>query len=254
MDRSHTRPSLHVLGSSPAWPNPGEPASSYLIAAGGARILVDCGSGAGAALLALDPAPVDAIVLSHLHFDHVADLVPLAFGLRFGPIAGWPKPRLVAPPGGLAALDRLTEAAGHGADHLQVFERSEYAPGEPLEIGGATLGFATMEHPGGSHAIRLEADGGVLCFSGDTSPTPALAVHARGADVLLCEAAAGEEGNPSPVHLRGSDAGRAAREAGVRRLVLTHVDVRYREAALAAARAVYAGPVELARPGLRVSC
>ena len=59
-------PILTVIGCAPAWGNPGEPCSSYLVEAGGARILIDCGSGAFAALWALDPRPLDAVVLSHL--------------------------------------------------------------------------------------------------------------------------------------------------------------------------------------------
>jgi len=73
------RPALHVLGCAPAGGNPGEACSGYLVTAGGSRVLLDCGPGVLASLLARDAAPLDAIVLSHLHFDHVADLIPLGF-------------------------------------------------------------------------------------------------------------------------------------------------------------------------------
>jgi ribonuclease BN (tRNA processing enzyme) len=246
------RPALHVIGSSPAWPNPGEPASCYLVEAGGRRILLDCGWGAAGSLLVLDPDPVDAIVLSHLHFDHVADLIPLGFALRFDRLPGWSRVRLVTPPGGLTALSRLADAAGHGADHLDVFEGSEYDPDGELLIGDARLTFATVHHPGGSRAIRIEAGGATLCYSGDTAPTPALAVHATGADVLLCEASAGVSETPNEVHLRGTEAAAVARDADVGRLVLTHMEAHDRVPTLAAARSVFAGPVDVAVPGFRL--
>src|SRR4029077_6322872 len=78
------RPALHVLGCAPASGNPGEACSGYLVSAGGSRILLDCGPGVLSSLLARDAAPLDAIVLSHLHYDHVADLIPLGFAHEFG--------------------------------------------------------------------------------------------------------------------------------------------------------------------------
>ena len=112
------RPALHVLGCAPAGGNPGEPCSGYLVTAGGSRILLDCGPGVVSSLLARDAAPLDAIVLSHLHFDHVADLIPLGFAHVFGLASEWKAPALYAPPGGEARLAALCEAGGHGADHL----------------------------------------------------------------------------------------------------------------------------------------
>ena len=90
---------LTVVGCGPAWTNPGEPCSSYLVEAGGARILLDCGSGAFAALQELDPRPLDAVVLSHLHFDHCADLIPFGYSRMYAGLREWPPPRLLAPPG-----------------------------------------------------------------------------------------------------------------------------------------------------------
>ncbi|HEY3613108.1 MAG TPA: MBL fold metallo-hydrolase, partial [Gaiellales bacterium] len=119
-----------VIGCSPAWGNPGEPCSSYLVEAGGARILLDCGPGAFAALRALDDRPLDAVVLSHLHFDHIADLIPFGFCRRYSVLRDWPAPRLLAPPGGIARLGGLAVAGGGDADHLDgPFALEEYVPG-----------------------------------------------------------------------------------------------------------------------------
>jgi ribonuclease BN (tRNA processing enzyme) len=246
------RPALHVLGCAPAGGNPGEPCSGYLVTAGGSRILLDCGPGVLSSLLARDAAPLDAIVLSHLHFDHVADLIPLGFAHVFGLASEWKPPALYAPPGGEARLTALCEASGHGADHLVAcgLTVGEYDTAGALEIGDARLTFRELIHPGVSHAIRVEAGGAALVYTGDTAVTPALGEHAAGADLLLSEATALPV---SDVHLPAGDAGRIAREAGCRALVLTHLGANERPAALRQARDAFGGPVSAALPGLRVA-
>jgi ribonuclease BN (tRNA processing enzyme) len=246
------RPALHVLGCAPASGNPGEPCSGYLVSAGGSRVLLDCGPGVLSSLLARDAAPLDAIVLSHLHFDHVADLIPLGYAHVFGLASEWKPPALYAPPGGEARLTALCEASGHGGDHLTEcgLTVAEYEPGSALAIGEAQLTFRELIHPGLSHAIRVESGGAALVYSGDTAVTPALGEHADGADLLLSEATALPS---SPVHLPAGEAGRMAREAGCKALVLTHLDVRERAAALRQAREAFGGPVQAAIPGLRVA-
>jgi ribonuclease BN (tRNA processing enzyme) len=247
-----TSPLLTVVGCAPAWTNAGEPCSSYLVEAGGARILLDCGCGAFAALQALDARPLDAVVLSHLHFDHCADLIPFAYSRRYGAVREWAPPRLVAPPAGLERLASLAEAGGAARDHLDgPFSLEEYRPGTPLEIGGARLTFAALRHPGVSHAIRLEAGGKALCFSGDTGLTAALGEHARGVDLLLCESTLSDRAESDDEHLAATDAGAAAAEAGAGRLVLVHLDADRRAPAVAAARTTFGGPVDAAIPGFR---
>jgi ribonuclease BN (tRNA processing enzyme) len=105
--------------------------------------------------------------------------------------------------------------------------------------------------------MRIEdASGASLVYSGDTAATGHLAAIAAGADVLLCEATWGERdngSNPPQMHLSGEEAGRAAAEAGVGRLMLTHIPPwGDPEGALRGARRFFDGPVELARPDLVV--
>jgi ribonuclease BN (tRNA processing enzyme) len=243
---------LTVVGCGPAWTIPGEPCSAYLIEAGGTRILLDCGSGAFSALQALDPRPLAAVVLSHLHFDHCADLIPFAYSRRYAALRAWDAPRLAVPLGGLARLSALAVAGGAAPDHLDgPFSLEEYGEGTLLEIGDARLTFAELRHPGASHAIRVEAGGKALCFSGDTGVTPLLADHARGANLLVCESTGADVSESDHVHLSAADAGAAAAEAGVGQLLLVHVDADKRARSVAAARTVFDGPVEAGVPGLR---
>jgi ribonuclease BN (tRNA processing enzyme) len=246
------RPALHVIGCAPASGNPGEPCSSYLVSAGGARILLDCGPGAVSSLLARDPGSLDAIVLSHLHFDHVADLIPLGYAHVFGFASEWTPPRLYTPPGGVERLRALSEVVGHGANHLADcgFTLADYDAAAEIAVGEARVTFRALDHPGVSHGIRIEAAGGALVFSGDTALTPGLGELATGADLLLSEATALPA---SEVHLPAGHAGRIAREAGCSTLVLTHLDARERTAALRQAQEAFGGPVLAAVPGLRAA-
>ena len=215
--------------------------------------MLDCGSGAVAALLATDPAAVDAIVLSHVHFDHVADLIPFGYALKLGAIASWPTPALYVPPGASERLGALCKAGGARSDHLaRRFDLHEYDPRAELAIGGARIAFCELPHPGTCRALRVESGGGVLVYSGDTGVTDRLAPFAAGADLLVCEATMGAEPGDA-IHLGGGDAGRIATAAGVGRLLVCHVADTHRAAAVGAARARFAGPVEAARGGLRAT-
>lgn len=99
--------------------------------------------------------------------------------------------------------------------------------------------------------MRVEHDGHALVYSSDTGPNDALVALARGADLLLCEAAFRDgEGNPPHLHMTGSDAGTAAKAAGVGRLVVTHVPPWHsRDVARREAESVFDGPVDVAVEG-----
>jgi ribonuclease BN (tRNA processing enzyme) len=117
-------------------------------------------------------------------------------------------------------------------------------------VGGAVLRAAAVDHLCEAYALRVEHGGRSLVYSGDTGPCQGLVDLARGADVLLCEASWPHTGDmPTGVHLSGRQAGEHAAEAGVGRLLLTHVPVwTDPDAMLAEAKAEFDGPVELVRP------
>ena len=95
--------------------------------------------------------------------------------------------------------------------------------------------------------------GQTITYSGDSSYTPALVEAARGADIFLCEAAWGEtsEGKAPDMHMSGAEAGRAAREAGVGKLVLIHIQPwGDAQATLEAARSEFDGEIVLGAAGM----
>ena len=245
---------LTVVGCSGSFPGPDSPASCYLVEAeqdGRAwRILLDLGSGAiGVLQRYLDPMDVDAVLLSHLHPDHCMDLCGFYVLRKYHP-QGVSDPIPVWGPPGTA--ERMAEAYGLPADPgmTEEFLFGAYPDGA-FSVGPFTVEAVPVAHPVPAFALRVTADERVLTYSGDTGPCEGLELAAKGADLLLAEAGFPESSrNPAAVHLSGRQAGEAATRAGVARLVVTHVPPwDDREAALAAARAAYAGPVELAVTG-----
>ena len=241
---------LTVLGSSPSWPNPGEASSGYLVETSRGRLLLDCGNGVLGRLRAVSDAPVTGIVLSHLDPDHISDLWSVMFGVRYGPLAWSGVTTLYAPPGGRVVLDEILGGFGLRLRDLeQALAVTEYRTTIPLPVAGATLTFARTRHSSHSYATRIDDAGVVLVYTGDASLTPGLAEHARDADLLLAEATyALQAPDPTAVHMTAAETAGMARDAGARRLVLTHLAAEDRDGSLAAARAIHAD-TELALPG-----
>jgi ribonuclease BN (tRNA processing enzyme) len=250
--------SLTVLGTSPAAPNAGGACSGYLLRDGEANCLVDCGSGvAGRIAQHLPPSQVRGIAISHMHPDHFFDLVPLYYILRFGePLAG--RVPVFVRPGGREFLRRFGQLISDDADMLDdVFDLQEYAPGAEFSIGGLIFTFHPVQHYVPSHAMRIRgSDGQVLTFSSDVAPCAGLVDAARGADLFMCESAILDpsQDRPDPAqrgHMSAGEAGRIAREAGARGLLLTHYRAGpgYAERHRKAAEQAFGGPVELAREG-----
>ena len=238
---------LTIVGCSGSVPGPSSAASCYLVEHDGFRILLDCGSGAfGALQRHLDPAAVDAVVLSHLHADHCLDLTAMVVHRRHGVPAPLPRVPVLGPAG---THDRL--AAAYDPDDREglrdVFDVTEVEPGT-RELGPFRLRFERVNHPVETYAVRLEAAGRALAYSGDTGISPGLVDAATGADLLLCEASV-TDGLPHPpdLHLTGHDAGSHAAQAGVGRLMVTHVPPwTDRSVVLAEAPHAFGGPPSLA--------
>jgi ribonuclease BN (tRNA processing enzyme) len=109
---------------------------------------------------------------------------------------------------------------------------------------------ASVNHPVPAYAISVSVGDRTLVYSGDTGETEALVSLAHNADVLLCEATFGPEDAYVPdLHLTGKQAGEYAAQAGVGRLIVTHVPPWHsREVAVAEAASAFTGPVEAAQP------
>jgi ribonuclease BN (tRNA processing enzyme) len=242
---------LTVLGSNASSPSRTNPASGYLVEFDGMSVWMDAGPGTFMRLAEImDPGLLDAVVLSHTHVDHCADLVGLYGYLAYGPSGPTPIP-VYAPEGSkdlLAAFARADE----GHVFHQVLEFHEVSAGDSVQIGAAALSFGEAVHPVPAVGVRFDVAEGSLVFSGDTGPGGDLLTLATEASILLCEATLqGARGaNTYEWHLTPAEAGDIASWAGVDRLVLTHIpSVHDIEQSIAEAAGSFGGQVSYAAPG-----
>lgn len=229
---------LTIIGCACSAPGPDSACSSYLISDDGYHLLLDHGPGASGTLQRyLNPGAVDAILLSHAHSDHIADVTQL-WRLRIAESA----PRLpIVGPSNLPpdwyeeeAFDIRRAAAG-------------LVPGVPLNVRLAQVRHGTLE----CWAARI---GDALCYTADTEPCDAIDELATGCRVLLSEAAGFDEDGPLSGHLTAGDAGRLAKRSGASLLILTHLRAWQDHTRLLSEAAGFAPcPVILATPGLRVA-
>jgi ribonuclease BN (tRNA processing enzyme) len=248
---------LTVLGKSPAWTDAGGACSGYLVEGAGERpFLVDCGNGVfGKLRLRRDYREVEAVVLSHLHADHLLDLVPFSYALTVGPGAGvLAKPRLLAPSGAASFFRRLVGTWDSEDLISRAFAIEEYEAGDEIEACGVAVRPHAVPHFGPTNAIELrDPAGGRIVFGSDGRFSERLVEAARGTDVLIAEATLAEP-DPAPIEQRGhmsaGEAGELAARADAGRLVLTHIsDELDPERAVAEAASAYTGPVEVAAEG-----
>ena len=241
---------LTVLGCAGTFPNARSPCSSYLVEHDGFRLVLDMGAGSvGRLQQHCGLLDVDAVYISHLHADHCLDLVAYSYARRYHPDGTPPRLPVYGPAGTAERICSAFEATPRDG-LLDVYDFRDIPTG-PLTLGPFTATTTLTNHPIACHAVRLAAGGRSLTYSADTGESAALVDLARDTDLFLCEATWPDTpDNPSGVHLSGRQAGRHAAQAGVGRLLLTHlVAWADPEAILEEARATFEGDVELARCG-----
>lgn len=239
---------ITVLGCSGSVVGSDSPASGYLVSAPDTPpLVVDFGGGVlGALQRHVDPNDVH-ILLSHLHADHCLDLPGLFVWRRYHPT---PAPERGLMYGPSDTWTRLAAASsplgGELDDFTDIFDVRPWTDGEEVRIGALSVLPRLVTHPTESYGLRItDPSGATLVFSGDTGVCESLVELATGADVFLCEASwTHSPERPPHLHMSGTDAGRTAARAGVKRLLLTHIPPwTSREDVIAEARAEFDGPV-----------
>ena len=239
-----------MLGCAGTFPGPDGPCSGYLVEHEGYRLVVDLGAGAlGQLQRHCGLLDVDAVYVSHLHADHCIDLVAYAYARRYHPDGIAPPLPVYGPVGTRQRIANSFESPPVDG-LLEVFDFHEVGPGR-LQLGPLALTTVVVNHPVECHALRIEAGGRSLVYSGDTGESDALVDLAQGCDLLLCEASwLSDREHPAGVHLTGRQAGEHAKRAGARALLLTHLVAFVDPAAvLVEAQGVFDGDVTLARSG-----
>jgi ribonuclease BN (tRNA processing enzyme) len=233
--------SVTVLGCDGSYPGPGGACSGYLFSCEGFRLWVDCGPGTLAAIQTYLPIEeIDAVVISHEHPDHWTDLQHLGVACRWM-VERDPVPVYAQP--GLAELFAL-EGAAEALDWRAIDETSV------LDLGALQVSFALTDHSVPTLAVRVEGAGRSVGYSADSGPAWGLRSLGPGLDLALCEATFLSDKEGTVQHMSARQAGASGAEAGVGRLVVTHLGPREdREAVRAEAREAFGRDVSVALPG-----
>jgi len=240
---------LTVVGCAGSFPGPDSPASCYLVEHQGFRVLLDLGNGSlGPLQRYADLELIDAVLLTHLHVDHCIDLASYYVARRYHPEG----PRHVIPvlgPTGTAGRMARAYDLPENPGMTEEFEFIDHLPG-PVDLGPMRITTTRVNHPVEAYAIRIDAGGRSIVYSGDTGPSDALVELAAGADLALFEASFLDGDNPPDLHLTAREAAEHARKAEVGHLVLTHlVAWNPRDATREQAGRAYGAAFDLARVG-----
>ena len=233
-----------LLGTGSPLPSPDRAGPATLVRTGDATLLVDCGRGVVMRLVAEGVLPVQltAVLLTHLHSDHITDLndvVTTHWVMTPGPMPL----RVVGPPGTRRVVDGLLEMLAldqryrhdHHADlqHPPQVEVTEVAPGDVLDLGGARVEVHETDHRPVAPTVgyRVEHAGVVAALAGDGVPCESLDRLCRGADAyvqtvirddLVRQVPSARLHDICDYHSTVEQAAQTAARAGVRTLVLTH--------------------------------
>jgi ribonuclease BN (tRNA processing enzyme) len=227
---------LTILGSCGSYPGPGQACSGYLVRSATTTIWIDAGSGTLANLQRhVDLLDIDAVVLSHEHPDHTGDLAGFFVACKY---------YLHRPHVPVYAPASVQDGVYYSRAPLAWHDVSE---GSRVEVGGLTLTFSRTDHAPETLAVRVDGDGKSLGYSADSGPGWSLTALGPGLDLALCEATYLKDSEGRAQHMSARQAGRSARDAGARRLVVTHLQPGVSPEAVAAeASEAFGGPVEVA--------
>ena len=258
---------VQILGSGGPAINAERASAGYLLWVGTqAKLLFDIGGGTyirfGQSRAKL--ADLEMVGISHLHPDHTSDLAALMWGsnrMRSAPLP------IVGPSGNSAAPDFATflsrmfdaetgafqvlgstlGAAQPGVERpplaVSVVDVTKTEPTTVLDRDGMTVTAFHIPHANlPTLAYRVQTRGVSIVFSSDQNGSdPKFVDFAKGADLLVMHLAIAADAPPSPLHAAPAVVGRLAREAGVKRLIVSHIGQFDLDAAIADVKKSYTG-------------
>lgn len=234
---------LTIVGTQASYSLPGRANASYLVSEGDTNILLDIGNGSLSILFGImEPSELDAVIISHLHIDHFGDIFPLRLYLFFEKKK---KLDLYLPPGGKEKLASVL--SDHGREiFYEVFNFIEINEAT-YQLGSLYVDFKKVKHLDPTFGIKVRNKDRKIVYSADTAYCQELVELSDNTDILLAEATFLER-EPTIDHMTAEDAGKAAEEAGCKKLLLTHIwpSLDEKEQKKRASQ-FFNGPVEIAK-------
>ncbi|KRM31107.1 beta-lactamase domain-containing protein [Agrilactobacillus composti DSM 18527 = JCM 14202] len=211
---------LTVLGYYGGYPYAGHGTSGYLIQSEtGFNLLLECGSGVLLALQKyLDPLQLDAVLLSHYHHDHTADVGVLQYYWQLAP--GQHKEPV------LPIYGHTRETLSFAALTMpNITQGQAYDPDGVLKLGPFEITFLPTKHPVPAYAMRIEetSTGKVLTFTSDTAYIETLVDFAKDSDLLMTDTNFFDDKTGKIWHMTSTQSGKLAQKAKVKHLLLTHL-------------------------------
>jgi ribonuclease BN (tRNA processing enzyme) len=217
---------VRLLGSGDAFGSGGRLQTCILVESNGDSCLLDCGASSLIALKRadIDPNGIGAILITHLHGDHFGGLPFFILDRQFSGCRD--RLRIAGPPGLQARLIEAMEIFFPGSSAAQrrfEIQCQELPEGVPASVGPFLVTPYEALHACGApaYALRVEIDGRVVAYSGDTAWTERLVTAASGADLFVCESSFYDR--QVPFHLDYATLMEHRSELDCRRLVLTHM-------------------------------
>lgn len=213
---------LDVIGCAGSYPSPSSACSSYLVSSKGISVLLDSGNGSLTRLFRhVDPSELDAIVISHSHLDHFADLVGIYHYLKF---ARTPK-RPIALYGTLDFQEKFQFLVGREAVDDGVFSMVGCKRGIRVNVGSLTLAFYEGNHSVPTLITRVSDGTSSMCYGADGDESDDLLEAAANVDLLLGESTWVERNvmTPRGLHLDAKGLSSMATKSGATWLVATHI-------------------------------
>ncbi|CAN5534653.1 MBL fold metallo-hydrolase [soil metagenome] len=249
---------ITIVGSGTVVPRLSRRQSCVMVRTGEETLVFDLGSGTVRGMIhaGLDPFAIDRVFFTHFHPDHTVDAVPLLFAMNYG--SGEPRTRplhITGPDPFKAFWRKILDVWGDWmeGDYPQEVSELPQACQSPLELPGCNISWAPAKHRPESIAYRIEQEGRVFVYTGDTEYCESVVELAQEADTMLIECSFPDD-NPVPGHLTPSSVARIASEANVGRIMLTHIYPAADELDLVAeVRKGYGGEIVVAEDSLTIS-
>lgn len=208
---------LTIIGHWGGFPYVGEATSGYLIEHDNYKLLLECGSGVISSLQkAIDLKDLDAVLITHYHYDHFCDIGPLQYAWQI-------KTQL-------KEINKSLPIYAPEGEFFKLLKWEDYTYGVSfdenslLELGPFKISFIKNNHPLEAYSVKIRCNDKVLAFTSDTSYFEELAHFFKASDLLISECSFYEDMDGTKAgHLNSAQAGILAEKANVKKLILTHL-------------------------------